>query len=58
MSLPGIREKNFYFHFNRYNLTICAVNFCETFCTCSPNSLGQDPPVESAKKYKKFVWAS
>jgi hypothetical protein len=29
------------------------VNFCETFCTCSPSSLGQDPTVENAKEWKK-----
>jgi hypothetical protein len=49
----GTREKSFSFHFKRYNLTIHAVNFCETFCTCSPSSLGQDPMVEKAKKFKK-----
>jgi hypothetical protein len=45
-----IRRKNFSFHFKRFNLAIHVVNFFETFCTCSPNSLGQDPMVESAKK--------
>jgi hypothetical protein len=50
MSLLGTVEKDFSFHFKRYNLTIRAVNFCETFCICSPSSLGQDPIVESAKK--------
>jgi hypothetical protein len=50
LSLPGTVEKNFSFHFKRYNLTIRAVKCRETFCTCSPSSLGQDPTVESAKK--------
>jgi hypothetical protein len=53
LSLPGTVEKNFYFYFKHYNLTIRAINFFETFCTCSPNSLVQDPTVESAKKWKK-----
>jgi hypothetical protein len=52
MSLQGIVEKNFSFHLRHYNLTIRAVNFCKTFRTCSPSSLGQDPMVESAKKLK------
>jgi hypothetical protein len=43
-------EKSFSLNFKRYNLTICMVNFCETFCTCSPSSLGQDPTVENAKE--------
>jgi hypothetical protein len=43
-------EKNFSFNFKRYNLTIHAVKCHETFCTCSPSSLMQDPTVESAKK--------
>jgi hypothetical protein len=34
------------------------VNFCKTFCTCSPSSLSQDPMIESAKIYKRFIWAS
>jgi hypothetical protein len=50
LSLLGTREKNFSFHFKRYNLTIRAVNVSETFCTCSPSSLGQDLTVKSAKK--------
>jgi hypothetical protein len=29
--LPGTVEKNFSSHFKHYNLTICTVNFCETF---------------------------
>jgi hypothetical protein len=49
LSLPGTREKNFSFHFKRYNLTIHLVNFFETFCTCSPSSLGQDLTVKIAK---------
>jgi hypothetical protein len=28
----------------------CVVNFCKTFCTCSPSSLGQDLTVKNAKK--------
>ena len=59
LSLLGTRKKNFSFHFKRYNLTICAVNFFETFCTCSPSSLGQDLMVKIAKiNLKKFIWAS
>jgi hypothetical protein len=50
LSLPGTVEKNFSFHFKRYNLTIRVVKCRETFCTCSPSSLGQDPTVESDKK--------
>jgi hypothetical protein len=49
-SLPGTVEKNFSLNFKHYNFTIRAVNFRETFCTCFPSSLGQDPMVESAKK--------
>jgi hypothetical protein len=52
LSLPCTREKNFSF-------AIRAVNFCKTFCTCSPNmqkafctcspnSLGQDLTVKNA----------
>jgi hypothetical protein len=48
--LPGTSKKNFSFHFNHYNLTIRAVNFFETFCTCSLSSVGQDPTVKIAKK--------
>jgi hypothetical protein len=46
LSLPGTVEKNFSFYFKRYNLTIRVVNFFETFCTCSPSSLVQDPTVK------------
>jgi hypothetical protein len=53
LSLPGTMEKKFSFNFKCYNLTIRAVNFCETFCTCSLSILGQDPMVESAKKFLK-----
>jgi hypothetical protein len=53
-SLPGTIKKNFSFHFKLSNYTICAVNFFETFLTCSPSSLGQDPTVESAKERKKI----
>jgi hypothetical protein len=47
-------EKNFFLNFKRYNLTIRAVNFCETFWTCSCSRLGQDLTVKSAKKFKKI----
>jgi hypothetical protein len=50
LSVLGSSKKNFSFHFKHYNLTIRVVNFRETFCTCSPSSLGQDPTVESAKR--------
>jgi hypothetical protein len=43
LSLLGMREKNFSF-------PIRAVNFCKTFCTCSPSSLRQDLMVKNAKK--------
>jgi hypothetical protein len=42
-------EKNFSFHFKRYNLTIRAVNFCEIFWTCSCSILGQDLTIKSEK---------
>jgi hypothetical protein len=42
LSLPGTMEKNFSF-------LIRAINFCKTFCTCSPSSLGQDLTVKNAK---------
>jgi hypothetical protein len=51
LSRLGTREKNFYF-------PIHAVNFCKTFCTCSPSSLGQDLIVKNAKRYIFFIWAS
>jgi hypothetical protein len=51
-------EKNFYFLFKPYNLTIRAVNIFETLCTCSPSSLGQDLMVKIAKKIILGVWAS
>jgi hypothetical protein len=44
-----------FFYFNCYILTICAANFCETFCTCSPSSLGQDITFKNAKK-KVFLF--
>jgi hypothetical protein len=53
LSLPGRVEKNFSSHFKRYNLKFRAVNFCETFWTCSCSSLGQDLKVKSEKKWKK-----
>jgi hypothetical protein len=49
LSLPGTSKKNFSFHFKHYNLTIRAVNFFETFCTCSPSSLVQEPIVKIPK---------
>jgi hypothetical protein len=58
LSLPSSREKNFSFHFKQYNLTIRAVNFFETFCTCSPSSLGQDLIVKIPKIDFSFIWAS
>jgi hypothetical protein len=58
LSLLGTVEKNFSFHFKRYNLTIREVNFFETFCTCSPSSLGQDPIVKIPKKDIFFFFAS
>jgi hypothetical protein len=42
LSLPGTREKNFSF-------PIRAVNFCKTFCTYYPTSLGQDLKVKNSK---------
>jgi hypothetical protein len=50
LSLLSTREKSFSFHFKHYNLTIRAVNFFETFCTCSPRILGQDLMVKIAKR--------
>jgi hypothetical protein len=58
LSLPGSSKNNFSFHFKHYNLAICAVNFFETFCKCSPSSLGQDPMVKILKKYIFSVFAS
>jgi hypothetical protein len=49
LSLSGTVEKKFSIHFKRYNLTIRKVNFFETFCTCSPSSLVQDPIVKISK---------
>jgi hypothetical protein len=49
----GNSGKNFSFNFKCYNLTIHAVKCRETFCTCSPSSLVQDPTVEIAKKWRK-----
>jgi hypothetical protein len=58
LSLLGTVEKNFSFHFKCYNLTIHAVKCRETFCTCSPSSLVQDPIVKSENSENKFIWAS
>jgi hypothetical protein len=41
-----------------FSFSICAVNFCKTFCTCSPSSLGQDLTVKNAKNIYFFIWAS
>jgi hypothetical protein len=43
----GHKGKNFSSHFKSYNFTIHAVNFFETFCTCFPSSLGQDPTLKA-----------
>jgi hypothetical protein len=48
----GHKQKNFSFHFKLYNLTIRAVNFFETLCTCFASSLVQDPTVKIPKKEK------
>jgi hypothetical protein len=54
-TLPvGQRVKKLFFPLQCYNLTIRAVKFCKTFCTCSSSSIGQDPTVESIKSEKKF----
>jgi hypothetical protein len=47
-------KKDFSFYFKHYNLTIHAVKFFETFCTCFPSSLGQDLTVKSAIFIKIF----
>jgi hypothetical protein len=52
----GYNGKNFSFHFKHYNLTIHVVNFFETFCTCSPSSLGQDLIFKIAKKNYLFLF--
>ena len=54
LSLLGTREKNFSFQFKCYNLTICVVNFFETFYTCFPSTLRQDLIVKIAKKKMFF----
>jgi hypothetical protein len=56
LSLLGTSKKNFSFHFKRYNLTIRVVNFFETFFTCSPSSLRQDPTVKVPKKDCYFLF--
>jgi hypothetical protein len=56
-SLPGTREESFSFYFKRYNLKIRVVNFFETFCTCSPSSLEQDPTVKIPKKDFFFIFS-
>jgi hypothetical protein len=43
------KKKNFSFYFKCYNLAIRVVSLFETFCTCSPNSLVQDPTVKIPK---------
>jgi hypothetical protein len=54
----GHEGKNFFFHFKRCNLTICVVNFCKTFSTCSHNSLAQALIVKVQKIKYFFIWAS
>jgi hypothetical protein len=56
LSLLGTMEKNFSLHFKRYNLTIRADNFCETFCTCFPSSLGQDLTIKIAIYFLFFIF--
>jgi hypothetical protein len=58
LSQPSTMEKNFSFHFKRYNLTIRVVKWRETFFTCSPSSLVQEPMVENAKSEKNFIFSS
>jgi hypothetical protein len=59
LSLLCISKKNLFFHFKSYNHTIRAVNFFETFCTCFPKSLGQDPNIKIPIFYFLFfVFAS
>jgi hypothetical protein len=48
--LPSTREKSFSFHFKCYNLTIHAVNFCETFCTCYPRARFYDWKCKKVKR--------
>jgi hypothetical protein len=54
----GHSRKNFSLNFKLYNLTIRVVNFCETFWTCSCNSLGQDLKVKMKKNEIKISRAS
>jgi hypothetical protein len=51
-----LAQGNFYlfFNFKCYNLTIRAVNFCETFCICFPSSQGQDLTVKNSNFYFYF----
>jgi hypothetical protein len=53
LSLPGTSNKTFLSTSKRYNLTIRVVNFFETFFTCFPSSLVQDPTVKIQKMEKK-----
>jgi hypothetical protein len=55
LSLAGIVEKNFSFHFKHYNLTIHAVNFFETFCTCFSSSLGKNLTFKNSKNKIKEI---
>jgi hypothetical protein len=57
LSLLGTVEKNFSFHFKRYNLTIRVVKFFEFFFTCSLSSLVQDPTVKIPKIEKNSIFA-
>jgi hypothetical protein len=47
--LPSTRKKS-------YSFPICAVNFCKTFCTCSPSSLRQDLIIKNAKEQFLFFY--
>jgi hypothetical protein len=54
--LLGTVEKNYSFHFKRYNLTIRVVNFFEAFYTCFPSILVQDPMVKIPKIEFNFLF--
>jgi hypothetical protein len=55
LSLLGQAQgKRFSFHFKCYNLTIRAVNFFETFCTCFPSNVGQELTVKITNKFYFF----
>jgi hypothetical protein len=50
LSLPGTRKR-------KISFPIRTINFFETFCTCSPSSLGQDLTVKNVNKniFKKYL---